>query len=254
LDAGLEKYPDQIPPAGYFQSIVDRYRSDSQKEIGDIMSKGCGAPTIIIAMSLNLENFYLYNLTKDNNMWYSQIEKFPLLQKELRRVARYQDEDMKSLIVDFIKEELTCQNNAPLSFTGRISPPEKRFSLSTHNIAEQCESSNVDSFRKQQQQQQQQQQHQPLKSFMCNFSNEQKNFNMIVSHLLNNPSLITKELRRQFSSHKSQMISSNDTLIERGSRDSSASPGIVSEAPSPSSQLSAAASPISSVNILGKFN
>lgn len=68
----IEKYPDQIPPAGYFQSIVDRYRSDSQKEIGDIMSKGCGAPTIIIAMSLNLENFYLYNLTKDNNMWYSQ--------------------------------------------------------------------------------------------------------------------------------------------------------------------------------------
>jgi hypothetical protein len=151
----------------------------------------------------------------------------------------------------FIKEELTCQN-APLSFTGRISPPEKRFSLSTHNIAEQCESSNVESFKKQQQQQQQQQQ-QPLKSFMCNFSNEQKNLNMIVSHLLNNPSLITKELRRQFSSHKSQMISSNDTLIERGSRDSSASPGIVSEAPSPSSQLSAAASPISSVNILGKF-
>jgi hypothetical protein len=43
------------------------------------------------------------------NMWYSQIEKFPLLQKELRRVARYQDEDMKSLIVDFIKEELTVK-------------------------------------------------------------------------------------------------------------------------------------------------
>ena len=36
------------------------------------MSKGCGAPTIIIAMSLNLQNFYLYNLTKDNNIWYRQ--------------------------------------------------------------------------------------------------------------------------------------------------------------------------------------
>ena len=41
------------------------------------------------------------------NMWYSQIEKFPLLQKELKRVVGYQGEDMKSLIVDFIKEELT---------------------------------------------------------------------------------------------------------------------------------------------------
>lgn len=41
------------------------------------------------------------------NMWYSQIDKFPLLQKELRRVITYQGEDMKSLIVDFIKEELT---------------------------------------------------------------------------------------------------------------------------------------------------
>jgi hypothetical protein len=41
------------------------------------------------------------------NMWYSQINKFPLLQKELERVVGYEGEDMKSLIVDFIKEELT---------------------------------------------------------------------------------------------------------------------------------------------------
>lgn len=68
----IEKYPDEIPPPGYFQSILNRYKSDSQKAIGDIMSKGCGAPTIIIAMSLNLQNFYLYNLTKDNNIWYRQ--------------------------------------------------------------------------------------------------------------------------------------------------------------------------------------
>ena len=140
----------------------------------------------------------------------------------------------------FIKEELKCQN----VFTGgRISPPEKRFSLSSHNISEQCESSNLDTFNKQHQQK-------ALKSYMANFNHDQKNLNMIVSHLLNNPSLITKELRRQFSSHKSQMISSNDTLIERGSRDSSASPGRISEAPSPST-LSTAASPISSINILG---
>lgn len=139
----------------------------------------------------------------------------------------------------FIKEEFSCQN----AFTGgRISPPEKRFSLSSHNISEQCESPNLDSFKKQQQQ--------ALKSYMCNFNHEQKNINMIVSHLLNNPSLITKELRRQFSSQKSQMISSNDTLIERGSRDSSASPGRISDAPSPSTH-SAAPSPISAINILG---
>jgi len=68
----IEKHPNQTPPPEYFQSIVDRYRNDSQKEISDVMSEGCQAPTIIVAMSLNLENFYLYNLTKDNNIWYKQ--------------------------------------------------------------------------------------------------------------------------------------------------------------------------------------
>jgi len=52
------------------------------------------------------------DLAKDSsqhyyNMWYSQIKKFPLLQKELGRVVGYGGEDMKDLIVDFIKEELT---------------------------------------------------------------------------------------------------------------------------------------------------
>jgi hypothetical protein len=41
------------------------------------------------------------------NMWYSQIKKFPLLQKELGRVVGYEGEDMKSIIETFIKEELT---------------------------------------------------------------------------------------------------------------------------------------------------
>lgn len=68
----IEKYPDQVPPNSYFESILARYRKDSQKEISDILSSACDAPTIIIAMSLNLNHFYLYNLTKDNNKWYYQ--------------------------------------------------------------------------------------------------------------------------------------------------------------------------------------
>ena len=142
------------------------------------------------------------------------------------------------------KEE-TCSQNVNLFPTGRISPPEKRFSLSTHNILEHCESSktvlldnNSLGFKKQ-------------SPYMCNLSPEQQNLNMIVSHLLNNPSLITKELRRQFSNNKSQMISSSDTLIDRTSRESSASPGILSEAASPSQSST---SPISSANVLGNTN
>lgn len=68
----IEKYPNEVPPSGYFQSIVNRYRSDSQKEISNVLSEACNAPTIIIAMTLNLQNFYLYNLTKDDNKWHAQ--------------------------------------------------------------------------------------------------------------------------------------------------------------------------------------
>jgi len=68
----IEKYPNETPPSGYFEAILNRFRKDSQKQIGDILSKACGAPTIIIAMSLDLQRFYLYNLTKDDNKWHTQ--------------------------------------------------------------------------------------------------------------------------------------------------------------------------------------
>lgn len=69
----------------------------------------------------NLTAFYAtyYNLIllfsssnyKDNqqyhDLWYSQINEFPLLQKELERVIiGYEDEKMKDIIENFIKEEM----------------------------------------------------------------------------------------------------------------------------------------------------
>lgn len=68
----IEKYPNEIPPDGYFNAILNRFRNDSQKQVGDILSKACEAPTIIIAMSLDLQRFHLYNLTKDDNKWHIQ--------------------------------------------------------------------------------------------------------------------------------------------------------------------------------------
>ena len=67
----------------------------------------------------NLKAFHdtYYNLitlfsSEDNqeyhNMWYRQINEFPLLQKELKRtIDGYEDEKMSDIIENFIKEEMT---------------------------------------------------------------------------------------------------------------------------------------------------
>ena len=79
----------------------------------------------------NLKAFYLtyYNLItlfssstyEDNqeyhNIWYRQISEFPLLQKELKRtIVGYEDEKMNDIIENFIKEEMTLNLRATITF------------------------------------------------------------------------------------------------------------------------------------------
>jgi len=77
----------------------------------------------------NLRAFYVtyYNLLtlfssstyEDNqeyhNMWYRQINEFPLLQKELKNaIVGYEDEKMSDIIENFIKEEMTLNLRATI--------------------------------------------------------------------------------------------------------------------------------------------
>jgi len=60
------------PHNNYFASIMARYRKDGQGKYSIMITGFCKAPSIIVAFSRDLMNFYLYNLTKDNGMWYYQ--------------------------------------------------------------------------------------------------------------------------------------------------------------------------------------
>lgn len=52
-----------------------------------------------------------------HDLWYRQINEFPLLQKELERViVGYEDEKMKDIIENFIKEEMTLNLRATITF------------------------------------------------------------------------------------------------------------------------------------------
>ena len=150
------------------------------------------------------------------------------------------------------KDELAAASplQQPSSFTGRISPPEKRFSLSTHNILDHSELANGGSSGPGGGDANSPMKKQP---FMCAMSPDHQmqsqNLNLIVSHLLNNPRLLTKELRKQFSNQKSHMMPTNDTIVERDASDSSSSSLVVSEAVSPSQSST---SSISS-NLLGRL-
>ena len=60
------------PHDNYFRAIIKRYREQAQKKYSVYMTRCCGAQSIIVAFSEDLMNFYLYNLTKDNNKWFYQ--------------------------------------------------------------------------------------------------------------------------------------------------------------------------------------
>ena len=60
------------PRDNYFKAIIRRYRKEAQKKYSIYITGCCGAPSIIVAFSEDLMNFYLYNLTKDNNKWFYQ--------------------------------------------------------------------------------------------------------------------------------------------------------------------------------------
>ena len=57
------------PHNNYFARIMARYRRDAQGKYSVHITKCCSAPSIIVAFSRDLMNFYLYNLTKDDNIW-----------------------------------------------------------------------------------------------------------------------------------------------------------------------------------------
>lgn len=74
--AGLELtrigYHRCQPRNNYFRAIIRRYRKEAQKKYSVYITGCCRAPSIIVAFSKDLMNFYLYNLTKDNNKWFYQ--------------------------------------------------------------------------------------------------------------------------------------------------------------------------------------
>ena len=99
----------------------------------------------------NLKAFYVtyYNLItlfssstyEDNqeyhNMWYRQISEFPLLQKELERtIVGYEDEKMNDIIENFIKEEMTLNLRAPITFQEETVSREilRKASISFNNL------------------------------------------------------------------------------------------------------------------------
>jgi hypothetical protein len=60
------------PDINFFIKVINRYRAQGQKKLSvDITSK-LHCPSIIVAFSRDLMDFYLYNLTKDDNKWYYQ--------------------------------------------------------------------------------------------------------------------------------------------------------------------------------------
>ena len=99
-------------------------------ELLRILSK---QPYNIFTILKNLKAFYAtyYNLIslfsssrdEDNqeyyNMWYNQINEFGLLQKELSRVIDgYEDEKMKDIIENFLKEEMTVNLRSTIMSQG----------------------------------------------------------------------------------------------------------------------------------------
>jgi len=103
---------------GSQQNPISIFLLDGYQMIRILFNK----PYNIFIILKNLKAFHVtyYNLItlfssstyEDNqeyhNMWYSQMSEFPLLQKELKRVIDgYEDEKMKDIIENFIKEEMT---------------------------------------------------------------------------------------------------------------------------------------------------
>lgn len=60
------------PDLGFFRTVVDRYRNQGQKKLSVDITNRLECPSIITAFSRDLMNFYLYNLTKDDNKWFYQ--------------------------------------------------------------------------------------------------------------------------------------------------------------------------------------
>ena len=116
---------------------------------GDELLKILNTKTYNILIILkNLKAFYAtyYNLislfsSEDNqeyyNMWYNQINEFGLLQKELTRVIDgHEDEKMKDIIENFLKEEMTVNLRSTIMSEGEIESQKilKKESIFFNNL------------------------------------------------------------------------------------------------------------------------
>ena len=108
------------------QNPISIFLRDGYQMINILSNK----PYNMFIILKNLKAFHAtyYNLitlfsSEDNqeyyNMWYNQINEFGLLQKELSRVIDgYEDEKMKDIIENFIKEEMTLNLRSTIMSQG----------------------------------------------------------------------------------------------------------------------------------------